>query len=64
MTYNTVTYRGAKASLTEMNKDLAKNKNVTCEVHYRGAKGKISLAPHQPQKQKVTYRGSTAEMVL
>ncbi len=65
MTYNTVTYRGAKTTLAEVNADLAKPAGKsTCQMQYRGAKGEVSLAPHRPHKQKVTYRGATAVMAV
>lgn len=65
MTYNTVTYRGAKTTLAEVSADLVKpaEKSI-CQMQYRGAKGEVSLAAHRPRKQKVTYRGATATMMV
>ena len=65
MTYNTEPYRGAKTTLAEVNADLVKPAGeCTRQMQYRGAKGEVSLAPHRPHKQKVTYRGATAVMAV
>ena len=60
-----ITYRGASARLSELTErrvDQLQQQQATRVVQYRGSKGEVSVAGHQPQKRLISYRGATAEM--
>ncbi len=60
-----ITYRGAKANLSELQPrvDQLQQQQGTQLVRYRGASADAQLnQPHQKQVRKVTYRGATAEV--
>jgi len=59
-----ITYRGAKAKLSELQPrvDQLQQQQGTRQVAYRGVTGNATFGPHEKKVRKVTYRGVTAEM--
>lgn len=62
-----ITYRGAKANLSELQPrvDQLQQQQGARLVRYRGVTAQANLHPeHQAVTRKVTYRGATAEVEL
>jgi len=61
-----ITYRGAKAHLSELQPrvDQLQQQQGSRTVQYRGVAGQASFKAHEKQVRKVTYRGATAEVEL
>lgn len=60
-----ITYRGAKAYLSEVTGkrvDQLQQQQATRLIQYRGTSGQMNLAPHPKTKRTISYRGATAEM--
>ncbi len=60
-----ITYRGAKAYLSEINEqrvDQLQQQQATRLVSYRGTTGQADVAPHRKTTRTISYRGATAEM--
>lgn len=55
-------YRGAKTTLTELNKDLATHHHFP--IQYRGQRGELNLGTHEKLTRTITYRGAKAEMAI
>ena len=60
-----ITYRGAKAYLSEITGqrvDQLQQQQATRLVQYRGTTGQANVAPHKKTIRTISYRGATAEM--
>ncbi|MDF1660042.1 MAG: hypothetical protein P1U58_20680 [Verrucomicrobiales bacterium] len=60
-----ITYRGAKAYLSEITGqrvDQLQQQQATRLVQYRGTTGQADVAPHQKATRTISYRGATAQM--
>lgn len=55
-------YRGAKTTLTELNKDLATHHHLP--VQYRGQRGEMNLDAPEKTPRTISYRGAKAELAI